>query len=100
MYFQNWCYYERNERDQLCFNNILLLNFNLTLTLVLNLSLNLSMNIYCRNKIHLFDALRCFKTVKEVMYINLLHLFLAAILDAILDFSTLTNIKHFILLIS
>ena len=34
------------------------------------------------------------------MYINLLHLFLAAIMDAVLDFSACTNIGHFILPIS
>ena len=42
----------------------------------------------------LFDVLQCIKRVQQIIYQTLMHLFLAAILDAILDFSARTNVGH------
>ena len=52
--------------------------------------------MYYKNKYH-FDKIIYIKSVHQFLHNNPLHLFLAAILDAILDFSARTNNGHCIL---
>ena len=68
------------------------LEFDLDLEIqtIFNVSLKIS-NIHYKNKYHKFDELWYMKSVQPIIYHNPLHLFLAAILDAILDFSARTN---------
>ena len=54
-------------------------------------------NIHYKHKHFLFDELGYIKSVQQFTYHNSLHLFLVAILDAILDFSVCTNNGYFIL---